>query len=444
MSKSTWIMTVALAVTPAVATAQADTSVDTITVLESTQISFEGQTVDYFLLSTSETDLVFIEDSAFIKLLGFIEGVDTSTLPEPIVWMKTGNPTIGDSWSGMIPEDSILSTQEMIVGTREVTVGAGTFMVYEVGVWNHEGTYLGEKLWSHGAGLVQWNLGLCNETFILELTAYSAAPSTDFWPHDVGNQYVIENRSGYTTTDADFMTMTVDGGGGEWAALPPAVLDDSGDDTTGYDGCDIKGIYAAADNAYLYLMADFWDGPPDTAWGALASPAYTFTLHEHASDTSRGYSVSYIPAPVSNWYVDGINLDATGAEVACGNVVELRIPLVNLGYYATELPGYYLAVGTGDYDVSCYNTVRLPGYCPIAVSGDVTGDYEVKTSDIVYLVNYVLKAGAEPIPCPAAGDATGDGEVKSSDIIYLVNYVLKAGPPPADICALIPGTWSCP
>jgi len=84
------------------------------------------------------------------------------------------------------------------------------------------------------------------------------------------------------------------------------------------------------------------------------------------------------------------------------------------------------------------------GECPIATAGDANGDGEVKSSDIIYLVNYVLKAGPAPLPCEAAGDANGDGEVKSSDIIYLVNYVLKAGPAPADICALIPSVWSCP
>lgn len=84
------------------------------------------------------------------------------------------------------------------------------------------------------------------------------------------------------------------------------------------------------------------------------------------------------------------------------------------------------------------------GECPIAVSGDANEDGEVKSSDIIYLVNYVLKAGPAPQPCEAAGDANGDGEVKSSDIIYVVNYVLKAGPAPADICALIPSVWSCP
>jgi hypothetical protein len=82
--------------------------------------------------------------------------------------------------------------------------------------------------------------------------------------------------------------------------------------------------------------------------------------------------------------------------------------------------------------------------CPIALTGDADGSAAVKLSDVIYLVNYVLKAGAAPVPCAAAGDVNCDGQVKLSDVTYLVNYVLKAGPAPCDVCSLIPGAWSCP
>jgi hypothetical protein len=82
--------------------------------------------------------------------------------------------------------------------------------------------------------------------------------------------------------------------------------------------------------------------------------------------------------------------------------------------------------------------------CPVVLTGDADNSSEVKLSDVIVLVNYVLKAGPDPVPCPAAGDVNCDGEVKLSDVIYLVNYVLKAGLVPCDVCTLIPGTWSCP
>jgi hypothetical protein len=85
-----------------------------------------------------------------------------------------------------------------------------------------------------------------------------------------------------------------------------------------------------------------------------------------------------------------------------------------------------------------------PPVCPITLTGDVNNSGDRVTSDIIYLVNYVLKGGAAPIPCVAVGDANCDGQVATSDIIYLVNSILKGGPAPCDVCSIIPGTWSCP
>ncbi len=85
-----------------------------------------------------------------------------------------------------------------------------------------------------------------------------------------------------------------------------------------------------------------------------------------------------------------------------------------------------------------------PPVCAVTMTGDVnlTGDRTL--SDIVYLVNNVLKGGPAPQPCLAAGDVNCDNNVATSDIIYLVNAVLKAGPAPCDVCTMIPSPWSCP
>ena len=83
--------------------------------------------------------------------------------------------------------------------------------------------------------------------------------------------------------------------------------------------------------------------------------------------------------------------------------------------------------------------------CPVLVTGDVNMSGDRAVSDIVYLVNFVLKAGPSPSPCIAAGDVNCDGTVSTSDIIYLVNAVLKAGPVPCDVCVLIDlEGWFCP
>jgi len=67
-----------------------------------------------------------------------------------------------------------------------------------------------------------------------------------------------------------------------------------------------------------------------------------------------------------------------------------------------------------------------PGYMP----GDADHSGFITSADIVYLVNYVYKAGPPPVPVTLAGDADSTGYISAADIIYLVNYVYKAGPPP--------------
>lgn len=81
--------------------------------------------------------------------------------------------------------------------------------------------------------------------------------------------------------------------------------------------------------------------------------------------------------------------------------------------------------------------VQVRILCPIPLTGDVTGDGAVSQSDIVYLVNHVLKAGPAPVPLKEAGDVNCDRNVGLADVIFLVNYVLKGGAAPCDACILL-------
>jgi hypothetical protein len=85
-----------------------------------------------------------------------------------------------------------------------------------------------------------------------------------------------------------------------------------------------------------------------------------------------------------------------------------------------------------------------PPVCQVSMTGDVNENGARNNADIIYLVNTVLKAGANPLPCRGAGDVNCDGQLNTSDIIYLVNSVLKGGPAPCDVCTIIPGSWQCP
>ena len=98
-----------------------------------------------------------------------------------------------------------------------------------------------------------------------------------------------------------------------------------------------------------------------------------------------------------------------------------------------------------DYDtVVAATTLEIGGACPIVKTGDVNENGNLTSADIIYLVNFVFKGGAAPLPYEAAGDTDCNGSVTAADVIQMVNHVFKGGPEPCDACTLVPGTWSCP
>jgi hypothetical protein len=65
----------------------------------------------------------------------------------------------------------------------------------------------------------------------------------------------------------------------------------------------------------------------------------------------------------------------------------------------------------------------------VARRGDTNNDGSISLSDIVYLINYLLKGGPPP-HYYNTGDTNCDGTVSISDVVYLINYLFRSGPPP--------------
>ena len=100
---------------------------------------------------------------------------------------------------------------------------------------------------------------------------------------------------------------------------------------------------------------------------------------------------------------------------------------------------------TGHIIVGSNNAVNAPEtvvvhlniLCPIELTGDVNDDGQITQTDIIYMVNHLLRGGPQPLPLEQAGDVLCDGDLDLGDVIYLVNFILKAGPSPCNACAML-------
>ena len=90
-----------------------------------------------------------------------------------------------------------------------------------------------------------------------------------------------------------------------------------------------------------------------------------------------------------------------------------------------------------DLDIGFWTSTAGGCFCPITSTGDVNSDGSHTSADIIYMVNYVFKGGATPVPCAMAADVNCTGSVTSADVIYMVNYVFKGAAPPCDACSIV-------
>jgi cysteine-rich repeat protein len=145
---------------------------------------------------------------------------------------------------------------------------------------------------------------------------------------------------------------------------------------------------------------------------------------------------------------DGVTQPALGEECDDGNLIagDGCNPVCSLEVCGNGV----LDAGEGCDDGNtisgdgCSSTCQIEGACNVTITGDVNNSGTITSADIIYLVNYVFKGQAPPMPCAASGDVNCSGTVTSADIIFLVGFVFKGGPAPCDVCTLIPGTWTCP
>jgi len=100
------------------------------------------------------------------------------------------------------------------------------------------------------------------------------------------------------------------------------------------------------------------------------------------------------------------------------HILDKYLPFYGITREPFNLTGLY-------HDVTEFNisgSVVLLSY----KSGDYNNDGELNVTDLVFLVDYLFRAGTAPAIC----DINGDNECNIGDLTYYVNYIFRGGPPP--------------
>ncbi len=121
-------------------------------------------------------------------------------------------------------------------------------------------------------------------------------------------------------------------------------------------------------------------------------------------------------------------------DVDDDGIVDMMTTTVDNDLVFTELSGVSYLPGRFISPHWRYNRSLDYTYIPThADCGDPSGDGEVDIGDAVYLIGYIFKQGAPPVP-ECVGDVDGNVAVDIGDVVYLVNYIFKSGPPPTPDC----------
>ena len=195
---------------------------------------------------------------------------------------------------------------------------------------------------------------------------------------------------------------------------------------------------AAQDGAgfknYLVLENDTW--VYGTGDSAQAGNPYPPSLMYNLMTTTDGFYNEFDPVADDSGEIHGEDLNM----VVTIGVVDLApgdtVCAVKIVTTSKDDPGQTLLKGYVDQAntfVANHDEIKcaLQTECD-CVPGDPNADGDFNVGDAVYLINYVFKGGAAPVPYViCSGDPNKDCQVNVGDAVYMINYVFKGGPAPA-------------
>jgi hypothetical protein len=188
-------------------------------------------------------------------------------------------------------------------------------------------------------------------------------------------------------------------------------------------------------NCYYYLIKTDPEG--DTLWTRTYGGFFLAWGHSVRQTHDGGYIVVGHLQSYESGYQNDIYIVKTDQE---GDTLWTRSFGGTEGDVALDVQqtsdGSYIVVGaTCSYGAgSCDVYLLKISASPMpTLRGDANGDGVINASDVVYLVNYVLRGGPAPEPLKA-GDANCDLWIDLEDVIYLIRYLFLRGPEPGLGC----------
>jgi len=258
-------------------------------------------------------------------------------------------------------------------------------------------------------------------------------------PHKL--EYRIDGDSSVPWTVAFTFDGSLDSYNGDMEALSHVVYK--------YD-THCSTTFADSLRAFYILTNTDGDGVPEVAdryhgWPTTSFHNGEYTIYARISDFDGNSCVDSMTITVRNIFaltgivgLEGIDPNLGGTQITVlpddqGTVTTAggaySLPEVGGGYQTVRLsrPGY-VAIDTlllFDRNRQLDVTLVLDDF----ICGDANHDGTVNIGDAVYVINYIFKGGAAPVPLEA-GDANCDGSRNVGDAVYIINYIFKGGAAP--------------
>ncbi len=149
-------------------------------------------------------------------------------------------------------------------------------------------------------------------------------------------------------------------------------------------------------------------------------------IYDEANDNYSTYLWPPLPCSTNFYNPDTLGIGDTLALGSDGIFHTLLTETIN-GHYPDDINEFRVAWNSsGKGHPKAVNDIYYEHGIIVFECGDANVDYRVNIGDVIYIINYIFKAGPPPIPLFIA-NANGDKSVNIGDAVHLINHIFKGG-----------------